>query len=475
MPRKLVLVLSLTLGVKTGQTADNLLHIYELALQNDPTFRAAQASLRVGLEESIKGRAELLPKLNVNAGFGLSHIQNRGQFPAGGILFPSNTDIGSHTKSWGVSLSQPIFDLSAWFRFRRGQELTEQAKARFATEQQKLILRVAEAYIQILRAQANLEASRAQETATHRQLEQAQERFEVGLAAITDVREAEAAHDLSVAQRLADEGALKVAKEQISILTGQPHEDVWRLKDDYPVTSPDPPEAEKWIEFARQNNYDIKVAALSRTVALQSAQAAGAEHLPKITANLSYSETRSRNDFHNLAPLSANERYFNFPRNANQGALSLNLEMPLFAGGAINASRRQAYAEYNKSEEEYLGTVRTTVQGTRAEYINVVTTVARLQATRQAVLSSRSSLEATEAGYEVGTRNIVDVLTATRALYATLRDYESARLDYILASLRLKRLAGTLSPEDIHELNRWLQPLSAEPDNDSLVEPGKKG
>lgn len=462
MLRRIVLILLVqAIGVKEVSAADNLLDAYQLALQNDPTFRAAQASLRAGLEEEIKGRAELLPKVNVTAGFGLNQVQNRGQFPAGGILFPSNTDIGTESKTWSVSLSQPIFDLSAWFRFRRGQELTEQAKARFAAEQQALILRTAETYLQILRAQVNLAASRSQEDATQRQLEQARERFEVGLAAITDVREAEAAHDLAVAQRLADEGALKVAKEQLSVLTGRPHEEVWPLQEDYPITQPDPQDVEQWIQFAQQNNYDIKVAALTRNAAFKTALAAKAEHLPKITAALSYGETRSENDFHNLTPLSASDRFFNFPRNANQGTLSLNLTMPLFAGGAISATRRQTSAEYDRTEEEYLGAVRRTVQNTRAEYINVVTGIARTQAGRQAVISSRSSLEATEAGYEVGTRNIVDVLTAVRTLYAAIRDYEGARLDYVLASLRLKRLAGTLSPEDVRELNRWLKPPAA--------------
>lgn len=463
MLRKIVLIVLIqAMGVaKEASAADKLLDVYQLALQNDPTFRAAQASLRAGLEEEIKGRAELLPKVNVTAGFSLNQTQSRGQFPAGGILFPSNTDIGTETKTWGISLSQPIFDLSAWFRFRRGQELSEQAKTRFAADQQALILRVAEAYVEILRAQANLAASRSQEDASLRQLEQARERFDAGLAAITDVREAEAAHDLAVAQRLADEGALKVAKEQLSVLTGRPHQEIWSLKEDYPIAPPNPQDVEQWIQFAQQNNYDIKAAALARNAAFKTALAAKAEHLPKITAALSYSETRSENDFHNLTPLSASDRFFNFPRNVNQGALSLNLTMPLFAGGAINATRRQTFAEYDRTEEEYLGVVRRTVQNTRAEYISVVTAAARAQATLQAVVSSRSSLEATEAGYEVGTRDIIDVLTAVRALYAAIRDSEGARLDYVLASLRLKRLAGTLSPADIRELNRWLKPPAA--------------
>jgi outer membrane protein len=456
MWRALSLLFFVGLGLNSGFAADSLLEVYQRALENDPTFRAAQASLRAGLEEEQKGLSLLLPKVNANASFGLNQNQTRGQFPAGGFLFPSNTDIGSETKTWGISLSQPIFDLAAWFRFRRGQALSEQAKARFSAEAQALILRVAEAYLKILKARADLKASRAQETALARQLEQAKERFEVGLAAITDMREAEAAYDLAVAQRLADEGALKVAKEKLSILTGVRHEEVLELAQEYPVTPPDPQEAEKWVEFARQNNYEIKAADLSRSASLNSAKAARAEHLPKITANLNYSETRSDNDFHNLTPAGANSRYFNFPRNANQGSLSLNLELPLFAGGAISATRRQAQAEYEKSEEEYLAAVRNTEQNTRAEYINVVTQIARTQATHKAVISAKASLQATTAGYEVGTRNLVDVLAALRTLYSAIRDHENARLDYALASLRLKYLAGILSPQDLADLNRFL-------------------
>lgn len=444
--------------------ADSLLDVYQLALQNDPTFRAAQASLRAGLEEQNLGRAGLLPKIDVNAGFDLNLSQSRGQFPAGGTLFPSNTDIGSETKRWGVSLQQPIFDLTAWFRFERGQELTQQAKVQFAADQQSLILRVAEAYLQVLRSRANLDASRAQEAATQRQLELSNQRFEVGLAAITDVRQAEAAHDLAVANRLADEGAEQVALQQLSVLTGRQHTQLALLKEGYPVSPPDPAKSERWVEFARLHNYDIQVADLARNAALQAARAAGAEHLPKIAANLGYSESRSENDYHNLTAVRGG-RYEAFPRNNNQGSLSLTATMPLFAGGGISAGRRKAYAEYDRTSESYLGTLRNTEQSTRAEYINVMTHVARTRAGKQAVISGQSSLEANEAGYEVGTRNIIDVLNAVQTLFSASRDYANARIDYVLSKLRLQRLAGTLSPEDITSLNQWLQPPPADQEN----------
>ncbi len=454
MLRKLSSLIFLLLLLSATTKADNLLEVYQLALQNDPTFRAAQASLRAGLESEKLGLAEILPKVNVNAGFNFTRRENLGQFPAGGILIPNNTKTNTTTKNWGVSLDQPVFDLAAWFQFKRGQNLTQQAKVKFASDQQSLIIRVVEAYIEVLRARANLEASRAQETATQRQLELARERFDVGLAAITDVREAEAANDLALANRLGDEGALKVALEKLSVLTGRSHSNLWELKEDYPVAKPEPADSDQWVKFARQNNLDIKVAGFSREAALQSARAAGAEHLPKITATLNYgmnhSELEQNNTISNINSA--------FEIDNSQGSVAVNLNLPLYAGGGISAARRQAYAEYDRSNEQYLGAIRNTEQGTRALLISVITNVARVNAGKQAVLSSKSSLEATEAGYKVGTRNVIDVLNTVRTVFSATRDYANARLDYVLSKLRLKQFAGTLSPADIAQLNEWLQP-----------------
>lgn len=449
----------LTLFLLLGQTtvlADNLLEVYQLALHNDPTYRAAQASLRAGMESENLGLAGILPQVNANLGFNYTRKENLGQFPAGGILIPNNTKTNSTTRLWAISLDQPIFDLSAWFEFKRGQELTEQAKVQFAADQQDLIIRVVEAYVEVLRARANLEASEAQERATKRQLELAQQRFEVGLAAKTDVLEAEAANDLAIANRLGDEGELKVAMEKLTLLTGTVHADLWELKEDFPVTKPDPLDSSEWVKFAQQNNLDIKVAALVRDASHQAARSAGAKHLPKIVASLNYGQNHSELEQNNTKT----DLNSAFEIDNTQGSVALNLNMPIFAGGGISAARRRAYAEYERASEQYLGKVRTTEQGTRALLISVITNVARVKAGKRAVISSKASLEATEAGYQVGTRSIIDVLNTVRALFSASRDYANARLDYVLSKLRLKRLAGTLSPADIVELNHWLEPPS---------------
>ena len=448
--------------------AENLLEVYQLAMQNDPTFRAAQASLRIGLENEKLGLAEILPKVNVNLGFNFPRRENMGQFPAGGLLIPNNTKTNSTTRSWGISLDQPVFDLEAWFLFQRGQELTQQAKAQFASDQQSLIIRVVEAYVEVLRSRANLDASRAQEKATQRQLELARERFKVGLAAITDVREAEAANDLAIANRLGDEGELRVALEKLSVLTGHQHHDLWVLKQDFPVAKPDPIDSEEWVRFALTNNLDIKAAGFLRDAAHQAARAAGARHLPKITTSLNYGQNHSEVEQNNTK-VDINQA---FEIDNTQGSVAVNLNIPLFAGGGISAGRRQAYAEYDRSSEQYLGTVRTTEQATRALVISVLTNVAQVKAGQRAVISSRASLEATEAGYQVGTRNIIDVLTAVRAVYSATRDYANARLDYVLSKLRLKRFAGTLSPADVTDLNQWLQPPAQKQQTDLALPSG---
>ncbi|BCX81955.1 outer membrane protein [Methylomarinovum caldicuralii] len=450
----LMLILSLPVH------ADNLLDVYRLALQNDPTIRAARASLKAGLEAEKLGLAELLPKVESKLGFNFTRKENLGQFPAGSLLIPSNTKTNSVTHNWRLQLVQPIFDLTAWFRFRRGQDLTRQAKVRFTAEQQALILRVVEAYVAVLRARANLAASKAREAATKRQLDLAKERFEVGLAAITDVREAEAGYNLAVATRLADEGAVSVAMEKLTVLTGRYHGPLWDLKADYPVEPPDPADRDAWVRFALQNNYDLKAAALEKEAARQGARAAAAEHLPKIVASAGYGHSHTDAEQNNMKQ----DLNSAFEIDNRVGDVSLDLAMPLFAGGGISAARRQARAEFERSRENWLGTQRTVQQATRAEYINLMTSIARIEAGKLAVASARASLEATRAGYEVGTRNIVDVLNTVQGLYAAERDYANARLDYVLARLRLKRLAGTLTPADIHALNHWLDPPH-EPEN----------
>lgn len=440
-----------------GQSAagfpDNTLAgIYELAIENDYTIQQARAQLRVGREERALGRAGLLPQ--VQGGYSRTDLEreSRGSFAVGGQTFPNDTDLEIDSDDWNVSLRQPLFDLTAWFRFRQGVKLSEQAEASFSVAQQQLILRTMNAYFEVLRAATNLQASRAQESALKAQLDQVQQRFDVGMVAITDVHEAQAGYDLAVAQRIADEGSLGSALELLSVLTGRSHSQLWVLDDEFPVVDPDPASSAEWVEFARQNNFDIKAAQFGREAAQRAARAAASQHLPTVDLSLSYADSSADFVQDNLA---TGERR-DFPEDQKDTIVALNVTVPIFTGGFTSASRRQASAQYDSQVAFYEGTVRSVTQETRAAHIQVLSDVARTRARAQAVTSTRSALEAAEVGYNVGTRNVVDVLRAQQEFYSAVRDYENSKVDYVIDLATLKRLAGTLSPDDVYELNRWL-------------------
>lgn len=449
-------------------SADNLRDIYELALRNDPTIRAAEASYKAGLEAENLGRSGLLPQIGGTAQYGVSSTQSQSESPFAGRVIPSDVDSDSTTNAWGVNLDQRVFDMPAWFGFTQGKELTRQAQAQFAADQQQLIVRVAEDYFAVLRALDNLDASRAQERANQRQLEQTQQRFDVGLIAITDVHEARAAYDLSVATRLGDEGNLGVALERLSVLTGQRHDNVWLLKEDYPVVNPDPMEKEEWVNFALDNNYTVKATAYGRDAANERAKGSKAEHYPKLSARLGYQDSRAHNDlelkeydFDTGAPTGNTNSYDGVPNVSTGGSATLNLTVPLYTGGFISASRRQADQEFNRAQENYAGAVRNTVQATRALHLQTTVDVATTKARRLAITSSQSAYDATQAGYEVGTRNIVDVLNVQQTLFSAVRDYANARYQYVIDMLKLKNQAGLISPKDVQELSEWLIPPEA--------------
>lgn len=437
-----------------GEFSDaTLAGVYELAIDNDLTIAQARAQFRVGREERKLARAGLLPQIQGGFSYTEASTESRSSFAIGTEVFPNASDTDTDTESWTASLRQPLFDLPAWFRFRQGVELSNQAEAAFTVAQQELILRAVAAYFEVLRASANLQASRAQESALQGQLEQVQQRFEVGMVAITDVHEAQAGFDLAVAQRIADEGQVGIAREFLTVVTGRSHGELWVLDEEFPVVDPQPASSAEWVRFAREHNFDIKTARYARDAAQRGARAAASEHLPTVDLSLSYTDNSTdvvREDL--VGGTTAR-----FPNDEERGVVALNLTVPLFTGGFTSASRRQAAARHETQIAGYEGTVRTITQETRASHIQVLTDVARTRARAQAVTSTRSALEAAEVGYEVGTRNVVDVLRAQQEFFSAVRDYQNSIIDYVVDLVRLKRLAGILRPEDIYELNQWLE------------------
>ncbi len=440
--------------------ADSLRDIYEMALENDAQLRSEQAQYRATLETENTARAALLPQVTGTYDYTdterTSDQENVSVDPDTGQIgvTPTSTLLDTEQYGYTFSLQQAIFDLPAWFTFQSGKEITRQAEATFAANQQNLILRVVEAYLEVLRTQDNLEATRAQERAFERQLEQTRQRFDVGLIAITDVHEAEAAYDLAQVNRIVDENNVDVALERLSVLTGRQHSNLDVLDEEFDIKKPEPLDRSAWVEFALANNFNLKAARYAEEAARQSAKASRMAHAPTLRGSASYSD----NETEGLLERTPATPFDASPDSQTEiTSFGLTLEVPIFSGGAVSAERRRAAQEFIGAREDRINLSRNTVTNARSLHMTVLSDVARVAARRQSIVSSQSALDATQAGYEVGTRNIVDVLNAQNTLFAAQRDYANSRYDYVLNMLRLKEQAGLLSPEDIYALDNALE------------------
>lgn len=422
--------------------ASTLIDIYHQALNNDHTFKAARAAHESGLENKNIGLSNLLPQITAAASWSDSELDTSGI--QSGAPFDGTSETTS--SGYSVTLQQPLFDLAAWHSYKRGKVIAKAAEAQFNAEQQSLIIRTAAAYFDVLRAIDNFETAKAEENANSHQLEQTQKRFEVGLTAITEVHEAQAAYDNSLARRLLEEGNVGIKFEALEVITGQPYQNVSPLKEDFPIVPPSPNNRKDWVAFATQNNFTLASASLNAEALRQLANEIKAGHFPKVSGSLQYSDTTEESIGGSI------ERDID----SNGHTVGLTLSVPIFTGGAISSSRRQAANNYLEAKETYLQIQRDTVQQARSLHLTVLTDVATIKARKQAITSSQSALEATQAGYEVGTRDLVDVLQAQRSLYAAQSNYSDALYTYVVNTLRLKEVAGLLTEKDIIDLNAWL-------------------
>ena len=459
--RVAIVAMSLLLSSQSLQ-ADSLRDIYELALENDAQLKAEQAQYLANLENENLSRSALLPQVSANYDYTDNDEDREGESFGvdNGVITPINTFTNTDITRDGyqVSLRQALFDLPAWFSFQSGKELTKQAEATFAANQQNLIVRTVRAYLLVLRAQDNLEASKAQERAFERQLEQTQQRFEVGLIAITDVYEAQSAFDLSRVNRIVDENNVSVALEQLSVLTGRSHSSLNLLVEDFEINPPDPIDRASWVEFALANNFNLAASRFAEEAARQTAKANKLEHAPTVSGQYAYSDFSVDGDLTRKP-----ETEFDTSPNSDSelNTWTIRVDVPLYSGGAISANRRKAAQEFNAARENRINLSRNTVTNTRSLHMTALSDVSRVAARKQSIVSSQSSLDATQAGYEVGTRNVVDVLNSQNILNAAQRDYANSRYDYILTVMRLKEQAGLLSPQDVYNLDSYLVPPPA--------------
>ena len=429
------------IAISSPLRTENLADVYELALKNDPLLKAAEATYRAGKENRTQGIAGLLPTLSVGGSTNWNEYRVEEQ-----IIDQYNSN------SYLASLNQPIFRLDKWFQFERGTALSEAASAEFAYQQQETMIRVASAYFNVLNSIDSLNAARAEEKAIGRQKDLAKKRFDVGLAAITEVQETQAAFDLTVVSRIAREAQLDSARESLTSIVGRDIKLLSPLSDNFGISLPDPLDRESWVSLGLKNNYQLKAAKLQRDAAQASARSTASNHLPQIELVGRVSKSTSKQG--KFGGFIQNP-LFGVEQDTRQYSIQFNL--PLYAGGAISSARRQAYANYDRSKEQAIYAERSTVRDVRSNHFGVQTQVANVTARKQALASAESALEATQIGYEVGTRNTVDLLDAQKRLFQAQRDYASSRYDYIISMLRLKASVGSLSPKDLMNISNQME------------------
>jgi len=420
--------------------AEDLLEIYQLAEKNDPQFKAAQAAHMAALEAKPQSRALLLPDLSLSA----RAVRDREDIQSSSSTIFTTETTYSTTKGYSLSLTQPLFNAEYFIQLRQADAAIGQADAELAAARQDLIIRVSERYFDELAALDNLEFARSEKSAVERQLEQTKQRFDVGLIAITDVHEAQAAYDLAVAQEIDAENQVSSSREALSELTGQKHETLGNLTDKMQLIPPDPANIDNWSDTALDQNFALIAAEFVVKAAQDEIKLQRSGHLPTLDITAS----------HGFTDISGGS--FG-ARETEDSTIGIQLNVPLYTGGLTNSRVREAVQQLEQARENLEQQRRATLRQSRDAYLSTSAAINRVKAFQQAVVSAQSALDATEAGLEVGTRTTVDVLNSRRNLFGAQQNHARSRYDYILNTLRLKQAAGILSKVDLEQINNWIK------------------
>nr|BFD39285.1 TolC family outer membrane protein [Pseudomonas sp. FFPRI_1] len=433
-------------------TKTDLVSVYQEAVDNNADLAAARAQYGAQKEVVPQARAGLLP--NLSAGADMNNTRTKFDEPS-----MTSTRSGN---VYQATLAQPLFRADRWFQLQAAKDINEQASLQLSATEQNLILQSAENYFAVLRAQDNLASTKAEEAAFKRQLDQSNERFDVGLSDKTDVLQSQASYDTARANRIVAQRQVDDAFEALITLTNREYNSIQGIVHTLPVLAPTPNDAKAWVDTAARQNLNLLASNYAVSAAEETLKQRKAGHAPTLDAVAQYK--KGDNDalgFSNPNPLTR------YGSDVEQRSIGLQLNIPIYSGGLTSSQVRESYSRLSQTEQQRESLRRQVVENTRNLHRAVNTDVEQVQARRQSIISNQSAVEATEIGYQVGTRNIVDVLDAQRQLYTSVRNYNNSRYDYILDNLRLKQAAGTLNPGDLQDLSRFLK-ADYNPDRDFL-------
>jgi outer membrane protein len=443
--------------------AENLLEVYMDAVRSDPLVREAEARRDAALEAKPQARGALLPQVNVNGQYATRESDGDNVFNQvidpdndpttdNNVIVPVRSTQTSESDFWNyqAEITQSLFRWDQWQALKRADASVAVAEATYRAAQQDLLVRVSQAYFDVLAAEDTLSAAEATLEALTRQLEQADKRFEVGLIAITDVQEARAAHDNARAGVIAAKRAVASAQEVLRELTDKDYQSLVKPAEAMPLDKPDPLDEQAWVDLALKDNLDVIAARLQTEVASRDVKVAQGGHFPNVEL------FASRTEFSSDATQTNNGLTGPADASQTQDTVGVQVTIPIFAGGSTQSRVREQVHLHRASRERLEGAMRAAERETRDAYLGVIAEKARVQALQQAVKSSQTALEATEAGFEVGTRTTVDVLDARRRLFEAQRDYARSRYDYLINIVRLESASGGLKQDDLSVINGYL-------------------
>jgi outer membrane protein len=465
MKRAISVALLSIFAAGTAGAAD-LLSVYQEALTNDPQIREADALRRASRELRPQAWSNLLPQIQGTAGWTKGNTDNtqlspQATFdddgnPTGSVLVPRTSKFEPDTKQWSFDLRQNLFSWTNWAQLRAANHQVAQAEADYRTAQQGLMQRVAQRYFAVLRAQDTLEAQQAALEAFNRQLDQANKRFEVGLIAITDVQDTKATRDQTAAAVIAAKRALATAEEQLREVTGQKYDRLSRPGSEMPLKAPQPEVEQEWVEVSLDQNPQLLSSRLGADIARENVRAAFGGHFPSIDLVGTYGKTDGDGQAQFTNADGSPGALVDYPQEQNTKTYGLQVQVPIFSGGLTSSRTREQQYRWIAAKERVTATSRQTERAARDAYLGVISEMARVQALKQALESSETSLKATEAGYEVGTRTSVDVLDARRLLVAAQTNFAQSRYDYLQNVINLRLAAGNLDEQTLAELNGLL-------------------
>jgi outer membrane protein len=438
----ILLALFLSSHAGADEARQNLLDIYHQALAHDPTLASALSANKAAQEIIEQSKALYLPTVNFNA----SANASKTDIKFIGTGFNQFRNEGGQTfegYNYGIEARQPIYRKQNLVQMEQGKTQVSQADKQYHLQQQALILRTTQAYFDVLIAQDKIELIGAQKTAILSQLDQAKATFEVGTATVTDVNEAQAKYDLVLSQEIAAINDCEIAKRAIQAITGEIPQKLASAKSDINVV-PLTQSMQDWQQIALQNNLNIQIQQDAFKIADQEVDRSEAGHLPTLDAVASYNKNY------------ANGGTSGVGNDLDAGKIGLELQIPLYQGGAISSRARQAVLNKQKAQDDIDLARREVDLNTQSAFLNLSSTVAQVKALEQAVISSQSQLDSTKLGYEVGVRTSVDVLNAQQQFYSAKRDLLQARYNYLVNIIRLKTASGLVSEADLQEINQQL-------------------